>query len=119
MTPFRREIKIQDKVYRAAVEGAQECLTAVEPERVVEIAPEPVYAPRTEAPRRPAPAQAPAPEPAPQPTYTRPEPQPEPQPEEQPARPAKKKGPSWLSKWRDKVATIMTEPDDDSDYLDD
>ena len=106
-------------LYRAAVEGAQECLTAVEPERVVEIAPEPVYAPRTEAPRRPAPAQAPTPEPAPQPTYTRPEPQPEPQPEEQPARPAKKKGPSWLSKWRDKVATIMTEPDDDSDYLDD
>lgn len=116
-------------LYRAAVEGAQECLTSPEPERIVEEVVSQTYEQQVPESYRlnrtrqqyeyPAYQQSQS-QPTvvePQPRPVEPEPAPVPQPE--PPKPKKSKGSGWLASWRDRVAKMMTESEDDSDYLDD
>ena len=88
-------------LYRAALDGAEECLTVPEP--VVEPAPEP------------------EPETAPEPPIREiREPEPEPDPEPVPDPEPKKRKASWLETLKARIEKVMTEPEeDDSDFADD
>ena len=95
-------------LYRAALDGANECLSIIEPDPIPEPEPEPLVEPQQpiqEIQPKPEPAPAPAPAPAPQPEVeVREEPRP--------------RKASWLDILKRKIENVMTESED-SDLMDD